>query len=110
MKKILFKIDDLVLGALAYDKNKYVYVANNKDILKAKKAYPLEMRFYKLNIDGAMSFDILPYPFNEYLSYTAREDLSLKAGITSSDSDFDRLYKLAGLDIAPYNRFTIIQG
>lgn len=108
MKKIRLLVVDLELGYLKED-NGYVFVANEKNIVQAKKDYLIQMRRFSLNESGLGLYNQVPPIFNDFLSGTNRQDIIEVAGIDKDDSDFEKLYKLAGIDMMP-NVFDIKQG
>ena len=100
---ISLNIEDIELGYLMERNGKYVFCANVKEVERARKEYPLDMILFDLNEGGMTVYDTIPYPFSNFMSGTHREDLMIKAGIKSTDSDFVRLYKLAGLKLIRQN-------
>ncbi|MGN0961697.1 MAG: hypothetical protein ACI4PF_05845 [Christensenellales bacterium] len=103
MAKISLNIEDIELGYLLERGGKYLFCANEDEVNRAREEYPLDMVLFKLNSSGMVIYDRIPYPFNTFLSGTHREDLMSKAGINPDDSDYDRLYKLAGLNMVREN-------
>lgn len=109
MLKVKLFVHELELGCLTEIDKGYVFAANKVDIDKAFKMYPIEMRRYELVKSGTVLYRDVPPVFDEFLGYTHRGDLMERAGITSADSDLERIYKLAGLDMMS-TIFTIKQG
>ena len=44
------------------------------------------------------SFEKVPHHFKEYLNASDRVDLKKKAGISDSDTEFEKLYKMSKLE------------
>lgn len=105
---LMLSIECFDLGYLKRIGNKYAFVSNASEIKNAKQSYPFDMKLFKLCDSGAMSFDNIPYPFSEYLSCCDRPDIKDKAGIVDTDDEFEKLYKIAGLEIERVH-FTIKQ-
>ena len=103
MTKISLNIENIELGYLLERDGKYIFCANEDEINRARKEYPLDMMLFKLNANGMKIYDTIPHPFNTFLSGTYREDLMTKAGINPEDSDYDRLCKLANLKMVREN-------
>ena len=103
MKNIILCIKDICLGYLTEDCGRYVFYSQAEGIAKAKYEYPLEMMLFRLNASGVCKYETIPYPFSSFMAGTYREDLMLKAGINPLDSEFVRLYKLAGLRMTHQN-------
>ena len=61
------------------------------------------MMLFKLNDKGMAVYDQVPYPFTTFLSGADRNDIASKAGIEKDDSDFVKLYKIAGLNMVREN-------
>ena len=109
MQKLNLFIFDFNLGQLLYESGEYIFDPNKENIKKAHKQYPIQMIPIINNLLYSKEYNFLPYPFDEFLGYTNRLDIKENAGILDSDSDFEKLYKLAGIDmITPI--FTITQG
>ncbi len=100
--KIALYIKELTLGYLEYNNN-YYFTADESNIQVAFKKYPIDMMLFSLNKAQTKEYKYVPQNFLQYLEATAREDLRLKADIKDEDSEFVKLYKLAGLKICPEN-------
>jgi len=109
MLKVKIFVKDLELGCLTEIDKGYVYAANKSGISNAFKKYPIEMRRYNLVKSGTVRYKDVPPIFDEFLEYTNRVDLIERAGINSLDTDIEKIYKLAGLDMMS-TVFTIKQG
>ena len=109
MLKVKLFVHDIELGCLTEIDKGYVFSANKAGIDRAFKEYPIEMRRYNLVKSGTVLYRDVPPTFDEFLVYTSRGDLIERAGITGEDSDLERIYKLAGLDMMS-TIFTIKQG
>ena len=101
--KIVLSIEDIELGYLAEHNEKYLFCANGDEILRAQKEYPLDMLLFKLNSKGMEVYENIPYPFNTFLAGVNRSDIIKKTEIEENDTDFVKLYKLAGLEIMREN-------
>lgn len=99
MVGLMLSIEEFDLGYLKRMGNKYTFFANASAIRDAKKAYPFDMKLFKLCESGAIQLDSIPYPYTEYITCCRRQDIKDKAGISDSDDDFDKLYKVAGLEM-----------
>ena len=108
MSSIVLNIEDIELGYLITRDGKYVFCANGDEVVRAKREYELDMLLFDLNERGMTTFDTIPYPFSTFMAGTSRGDLVKQAGIKDSDTDFIRLYKLAGLKLMRQN-FSIAQ-
>lgn len=103
MEKIVLCIEDIILGYLVESGDDYAFYSNADGIARAKYEYPLDMMLFRLKERGVSEYDNIPYPFSSFMSGTYREDLMIKANIHPSDSDFVRLFKLAGLKMTQQN-------
>lgn len=103
MKRILLKLFDITVAEII-DKNEITVIDNLEGIIKANELYPLNMREYKKGLSGFV------YPIENYFNAINREDVILEANISDNDNVFEKLYKVAGLDIMPINGFSIVQG
>ncbi|MBQ7351523.1 MAG: hypothetical protein IJW59_01460 [Clostridia bacterium] len=99
MNKVLLTIEDLDLGYLEKKGDKFVFFANPAGIRQAREQYPYDMKLFMLSEVGMTQFDDIPYPYSEYINYCDRTDIASKAKISEEDSDFDKLYKVAGLEM-----------
>ena len=102
MKKIILMLYNIELAEII-DKNGLTVVDYKENVDKAKKEYPFNMREYKLGLSGYY------YPIDNYFNAINRGDIIKEAGITQTDSVFEKLYKVAGLSIQPINGFYIKQ-
>lgn len=106
--KIVLNIQNIELGYLTYENDKYKFFANSKSFEKAHNLYPI-IKNLDLNSSGIGIYDKIPFPISNYISGTSREDIVALAKIKKSDSTFEKLYKLAGLDYM-HELFWISQG
>jgi hypothetical protein len=104
----MLSIEDCDLGYLKRVEGKYSFFANASGIKSAKEKYPYDMKLFNLCEAGAVLLDEIPYPYTEYLSCCDRLDIKNKAKILDSDDNFEKLYKIAGLEIERVH-FTIKQ-
>lgn len=105
--KIALCYNDLVLGYLADEDGKYAFYADSKAFKQAKKDSVLIFPI-SINEAGVEFYDTIPYPFSNFVPSTNREDLVELAHIKPTDTVFEKLYKLAGLD-AEHSLFFIKQ-
>ena len=109
MIKIKLFVGDIELGYLTEIDKGYVFSANKTKIAKAKKEYPIQMRRFELNERDMGLYKNIPSIFDEFVSCQNRADIIEKAGLEPTDSEFEKLYKIAGLDFFT-NAFNIKQG
>lgn len=103
MKKIFLYLNEICLGHLLENGDKYSFYADSESVNEAMNKYPLQMKFFKLNKRGMVKYENIPFHFNEYLSALDREDLLIKANISDDDSLYEKLYKLSSLNVNPIN-------
>ena len=103
MKKIILKLYDFELAEIV-DNEELLVLDNKENIEKARKMYPLNMREYRKGLSGYV------YPIENYFNALNRNDIILEAKINESDRVFEKLYKVAGLNIQPINGFSISRG
>lgn len=101
--KVVLGIEDIELGYLSEHNGKYMFCANGEEVERALKEYSLDMMLFKLNNSGIKVFDKIPYPFDTFLAGSSRPDIMKKSGISKDDSDFVKLYKIAGLNLVREN-------
>ena len=99
MKKINLYVRDLLLGHLQENEGLFAFVPHETNIKLARQKYPLEMRAFKLNSSKVVCDKVMPYPFSSFLESTGRIDLIEKVGIEKNQSNFEKLYRLASLDL-----------
>ena len=103
MKKIALLIKSQNLGELVEKDGKYLFFANNVGVLESEKENFVAMKLFGLNRSGVKEYDSLPFVFSVFLPSDSRTDLNKKAGIDAGDSDFEKLYKIAALEIKCMN-------
>ncbi|MBQ8615414.1 MAG: hypothetical protein IJ415_02490 [Clostridia bacterium] len=103
MKKIYLSIEEIDLGYLIETDLGFEFVANKDGVLKAEKENSIVMIMFKLNKTGTNTYSQIPEPFSKFLISNTRKDLIEKANISEQDSQFEKLYKLAGLDMMQIN-------
>lgn len=97
MEKLSVYFKNIKLGELYFKNENFIYVANKCNVKKAlNKGYPL----FLYHCENDFVSDILPPAFEDILPKEEQIDLILLAGITESDNKFERLYKIAKLDLA----------
>ena len=100
MEKIYLYIYDLPLCEITGGENlKVTHYHDN--IEKARKEYPLSMRFYKQGIGGILM------PIEDFISGLNRDDVKREASIEEDDDIFTKLYKVAGIELCPINGFEL---
>lgn len=103
MKKIYLSLDEMDLGYLIEDKKAFVFVANEEGVNSAQEKNPIAMQFFSLNRTGKKVFLKMPHTFSQFLITDSRKDLMLKANIDDEDSQFEKLFKLAELNLMKIN-------
>ena len=101
MNNISLYIGEYLLGNLLAGNSKYYFTANAEGIDRARQKHPIEMLLFQLNDNGMAEYDKLPELFAKYINAADRKDLMQLSGINSTDSDYEKLYKLAGLTLEP---------
>lgn len=98
-KTIKLKMNNIVLGTLSFEDNKYVFCGNEEGFRLAKTKTPIIP--FVLNESGKTEYIKLPYPFSRFLVLASREDVKEQLNILDTDTDFDILVKYASSDIEP---------
>lgn len=101
MKKVFLSLDDIDLGFLCEVKQGFQFVANEENMEKLLNEDA--MIFFKLNKNGSKFFEEIPVPFANFLVSDERKDLFEKANILEEDGEFERLFKLANLNMMKIN-------
>ena len=105
--EIRLMIDEIELGLIKFIGGKYWFFANSDNIKKAQQKKPVEMKFYSLPHEGMISSN-LPFDFlSEHIAAFNRKDLIKAAGIEEGDSEFEKLYKLAGVEFVENQIFKL---
>lgn len=103
MNKVYLSLNDIDLGFLVEGTNCFNFVAYEDAIAYLKKENPFAMLMFKLNKSGEKIYEYIPAPFSRFLVAKNRKDIIEKAGIKEMDSQFECLYKLAGLNMMEIN-------
>lgn len=103
MNKVYLSLNNNDLGYLTCQNDKFKFVAFEEEIKKAKEENPLAMMMFKLNQTGSKTYVSIPAPFSRFLIARSRKDLMEKANLCETDSQFEALYKLAGLKMMEIN-------
>lgn len=103
MKKIYLSFADIDLGYLQQNGQNCEFVAYEQNILNLENENPMVMQFFKLNKTGSKQYLSIPEPFSRFLISNSRKDLFEKADIKEEDGQFEKLYKLAGLNMMDIN-------
>ena len=103
MEKIYLRFKSTTLGYLCRDEMGFRFFADETRIKRVQKRYPILMKMYTLNVSGAEIYARLPNLFANFIPSKERTDIITKAGIVDSDDDFEKLYKLAGLNLVNIN-------
>ena len=96
-QSILLNWQDLNLGRLEYSDGKYVFYVNtgNKEA-KAKSPVPADFLFYGKDVlesEAIFSF------MSDFIPARSRVDITKKCGITIKDSPFEKMLKVATLQL-----------
>ena len=97
MKKVYLHFKDYVLGFLVQENNSYVWFPDTNNIKSCFYKYNGAVDLFLLEIDKQKIYNIVPQHFSDYLVTSERTDIVKNAKIESSDSDFEKLYKMASL-------------
>lgn len=94
MKIISVYYNEIKLGELTQENKNYIYKANIKNIMLAhKKGYCT----YLYNCDEDFTTEELPYSLQNFIPNEKQTQIIQEANILNSDSDFEKLYKIAKL-------------
>ena len=95
MKKIFVKYKEITLGELTYNKVCFCYKVYEEEIAKAKKlGYPISL--YK--VDKSFVDNKLPFSIDDFIPKENAQLYKL-SGIAIADNDFEKLYKVASLNL-----------
>lgn len=103
MKKVFISFDEIDLGYLIETEKSYMFVANEQGILNAQEKNPIAMSLFKLNKTGKQNYEAMPHMFSQFIVTDSRKDICDKAKINTDDSQFEKLFKIAGLNIMKIN-------
>ena len=103
MNKVYLSLNEKDLGYLVEGTHCFKFVADEDVIVYLKNENPLAMLMFKLNKSGKQEYEYIPAPFSRFLAAKNRKDIIEKANIQEEDSQFECLYKLAGLDMMEIN-------
>lgn len=103
MNKVYLSLNEKDLGYLVEGTHCFKFVADKDVIAHLEEENPLAMLMFKLNKCGEQEYEYIPAPFSRFLAAKNRKDIIEKADIKETDSQFDCLYKLAGLDMMEIN-------
>ena len=103
MRKIYLSYKSVKLGYLCKEEKWFRFYADEENIKKLKKKCPILMKTYTLNVSGAEIYARMPDLFSKFIPSNERVDLLNKAGVVDGDDDFEKLYKLAGLNMVSIN-------
>ncbi len=95
MLGVYFK--DIKLGELEYINGMYAFRCNHKNVQKCRE------RGYLVSVYGCEDDFIsheLPLAISEFIPPAEIEDLNLMAGINELDTEFEKLCKMAKLNLA----------
>ena len=104
MKKVILKLYDISLAEISDNGGELFIKDDSQNVIKAQKTYPINMREYRPGLSGFV------LPLEVFFNAFNRSDIKKEANILQTDSVFDKLFKVAGLDIEPINGFYIVQG
>lgn len=98
MKAISVYFKEIKLGELTKVENNYIYKVNAKNVsLAHQKGYSTFL--YKC--DESFISEKLPYSLQNYIPSSEHTQIIKEANILESDSDFEKLYKIA---LLPYEK------
>lgn len=100
MKQIYLYSQEINLGFLTQENDVYVWVPDTKNIALFENLNPATEDLLFMERKEPVVYEKMPFHYAEFLPACSREDLVQKAGIKASDSDFEKLYKLAKLDFS----------
>ena len=103
MKKIYLAFKSTTLGYLCREEQGFRFYANEQSIRKIAQKNPILMRTFSLNISGNELYMNIPNLFSQFIPSKERVDLIKKAEIIETDDEFEKLYKIAGLNLVAIN-------
>lgn len=98
MKQVYLTFKGIELGFLTEEKGVYIWVPNKDGIQEFYEKYEAATDLLLLSAVEPEVYSYIPKHFIEFLESSKRPDLAKDAGITDSDSDFEKLCKMAALD------------
>ena len=107
--KIFIEFNKTSLGFLTKTEEGFDFVAFANEIEKLETENSIVFKMFNLNKKGTKSYSHIPSFFRKFLPSKERMDLMKKANIKETDSEFDKLFKLAGLNSMAIN-FKLRQG
>lgn len=97
MKQVYLNFKELTLGYLKEDKDLYVWVPNIDSINIFSQKYSFAKDSLLLSSSAPEVYTVIPAHFIDFVESSNRADLRKSAGIEQTDSDFEKLYKMATL-------------
>ena len=97
MKKIYLRFKEFELGFLMQEDNKYVWIPDSRTIDLCFQKYDGVRDMFFLNSIEKEVYKQIPHHFEDFFMAIGRVDLIEMAKIKSTDSDFEKLYKVASL-------------
>ena len=95
MKKIFVKYKEITLGELTYNEVCFCYKAYEEEVSKANKlGYPISL----YNVDKSFVDNKLPFSLDDFIPEENTKLYNL-AKIIKTDNDFEKLYKVASLNL-----------
>lgn len=95
MKKIYVKFKNITLGELTFNNGCFVYQVNSNDICNANNCgYPIGL----YNTDKNFISKTLPFSLEDLIP-NENTNLYKLANITALDSEFEKLFKIAQLNL-----------
>ena len=98
MTKVYLNFNEFELGFLTESNGVFVWTPNIDQIKQFSTVYDGAADFFLLDKYSQNTYPMIPYHFNEFLEYTERADIVKKAQIKQTDSNFEKLCKLAKLE------------
>ena len=103
MKKIYLSLNSVDLGYLIQTTSGFKFIENEHAITNLKQDDLLTFQLFNIQTLSKQAFTEIPKIYQKFLPSKERKDLIKKANILETDSNFDKLYKLAGLNVMAIN-------
>lgn len=99
-QQVYLHFKEIELGFLTQNEDGFVWVPNTENIQYFMMRYDGASDLFFLNKTKPVLYTSIPYHFIDFVEAASRPDLAQKAGIAESDSEFDKLCKMATLSYA----------
>lgn len=97
MNQVYLHFKDICLGSLTQSQGAYVWTPDIVQIEKFATIYSGAIDMFFLNPAKPQIYKQIPYHYSEFVENCERPDFVRQAGIKSTDSDFEKLCKMATL-------------